>query len=130
MEEGDKPFQTAYEAYHEERPLVDWEEMLLTHLLCENAWVIKTPKLFVAARLVGEEWNDDQICSLLYSKPEGDMLHVYVCAGELGELMSEIPKHMSAEQFERLEWISFQRKGYIPHRWPLKRVRALPQNEP
>lgn len=109
------PYKTAYRAFHKEQPLVEWSEVLIFHLHCENAWVVKTPTAFVIARQVCSSWTDEQILHLKYSSDQGDALHVYVAAGDLSELMGLIPPALK----ESLKTLTFQRRGARLHRVPL-----------
>lgn len=112
-----RPYQIAYAAYHEEPPGLTWEKMMAAHLNQLAAYLICTPDLFIAARIVKSEWDDATLLDPRRSDFTGDTFHIYVAAGRLADMVPLIPIAIRP----RLAWFTFQRRGYEVHRVPASR---------
>lgn len=110
-------YRQAYNAYHAEPPGVSWLTMISAHLHGSASFLISTPGLFLAARIVSSGWDDEALTDPWQSDPDGDTLHIYVAAGRLSDMVPLIPIAIRP----RLACFTFQRRGYDVHRVPASR---------
>lgn len=112
------PYLHAHAAYHLETPGIVWSDMLTAHLHSPNAWIISTPKIFIAARRVSSTWPDNILLHPSNTLPAGDALHIYIAAGGLAEILAHFPTELRGE----IKCFTFQRQGYRIHKLPAWRI--------
>lgn len=109
------PVEQAADVYRREPCARTFREDLEAHLL--HGLVMSTPTAFIMARYVGRDWPHEAIVDPwendLTCAPK-NCLHVYVAAGDIGELF-QFP-HKAAE------WISFERRNILRFH-PYQRLR-------
>jgi hypothetical protein len=96
------PYLTAFQEYQKHDRGESWTDALDFHL--QRGAVISTPELFVMARPVRREWEDDLHTMLGPVAKAGDCWHVWVGAGNLHELLDLARRH-------GVQWLTYQRHG-------------------
>ena len=118
MDKAMTPYIAAHTAYHREPPGIEWNEMLTQHFRNPSAFIISTPTVFIAARVISSTWTDASSLAPHLHDPHGDTLHIYVAAGELREITTLLPPHLRSQ----IKSFTFQRKGHRLHRLTTSRL--------
>jgi len=111
------PATAAWHAWHDpdEPPGMRWETMLRLHLFCPWAWVISTPTVFACARYVGADWSTpERINPFRVTDGPTEEIHLSIAAGDMRGMWALLPPGV--------RWVSWQRRGYRLHRWPVARL--------
>lgn len=92
--------------------------MLRLHLFSPWAWVVSTPRMFLAARYVGAQWSmPERINPFRTADGPTEEIHLAIAAGDLREMWGLLP--------DGVRWLSWQRRGYRCHRWTVERLRRV-----
>jgi hypothetical protein len=81
----------------------EFEEIIARH--GQIGFVHITPDVFVMARRVEADWQDDRLCDLQFTAPAGDCWHVWLLAGDFRAAMAFLPYP--------LPYVSFHRRGRL-----------------
>ena len=96
------PYLTAFEEYQKHDRGESWTDALDYHF--QRGAVVSTPDVFVMARPVRWDWDDDLHTMLGPVAESAQGWHVWVVAGKLEELL--VLAHLHG-----VRWITYQRHG-------------------